>query len=111
MTNIADDNVAKHSLTKLRRRRLVGLGVALTSILSLSALAAPKAKTTATATVPGTPIDREIAVKSVTFNNNGIKMAGNLYLPKGFTEGRKYAAIISVHPGGGVKEQTAGVYA
>jgi len=38
-------------------------------------------------------------------------MAGNLYLPKGFSKTSKYPAIVSVHPGGGVKEQTAGLYA
>ncbi len=52
-----------------------------------------------------------VTTKSVSFDNNGIKMAGNLYLPKGFTERSKYPGIITVHPGGGVKEQTAGVYA
>jgi uncharacterized protein len=50
-------------------------------------------------------------ITKVTFNNNNIKMAGNLYLPISFDENKKYAAIISVHPGGGVKEQTAGLYA
>ena len=50
-------------------------------------------------------------MKSIQFKNNGIEMAGNLYLPKGFDAKRKYAAIVSVHPGGGVKEQTAGLYA
>src|SRR5688572_32547883 len=38
-------------------------------------------------------------------------MAGNLYLPAGFDKNKKYAAIVVVHPGGGVKEQTAGLYA
>jgi fermentation-respiration switch protein FrsA (DUF1100 family) len=47
----------------------------------------------------------------VTFNNNNLKMAGNLYLPKDFNENNKYAVIITVHPGGGVKEQTSGLYA
>ena len=37
--------------------------------------------------------------------------AGNVYFPKGFSEGQKYAAIVVVHPGGGVKEQAAGLYA
>lgn len=36
---------------------------------------------------------------------------GNLYTPPGFDRGRKYPAIASIHPGGGVKEQTAGLYA
>lgn len=33
-------------------------------------------------------------------------MAGNLYLPEGMDENKKYPAIVCVHPGGGVKEQT-----
>lgn len=49
--------------------------------------------------------------KSVTFINGDLKMAGNLYLPEGFEESKKYSGIVVVHPGGGVKEQTAGVYA
>jgi uncharacterized protein len=49
--------------------------------------------------------------KSVTFKNNILNMAGNLYLPEGFDESKKYSGIVVVHPGGGVKEQTAGVYA
>lgn len=38
-------------------------------------------------------------------------MAGHLYLPNNFNENKKYPAIVVVHPGGGVKEQTAGLYA
>ncbi|PKX84065.1 hypothetical protein A0G02_01575 [Pectobacterium peruviense] len=45
------------------------------------------------------------------FRNHEIMMSGNIYLPKGFSEDQKYAAIVVVHPGGGVKEQTAGLYA
>lgn len=50
-------------------------------------------------------------MRGVEFPNSAIKMAGNLYLPRGFAQGGKYAAVASVHPGGGVKEQTAGLYA
>ncbi len=50
-------------------------------------------------------------IEKVTFNNNNLKMAGNLYLPKDFNENKKYPVIITVHPGGGVKEQTSGLYA
>lgn len=49
--------------------------------------------------------------KNVTFKNRSIDMAGNLYLPEGFSEDKKYAAIVCVHPGSSVKEQTAGIYA
>lgn len=51
------------------------------------------------------------SVVPVTFKNNNLKMAGNLYLPAGFDNTKKYAAVVVVHPGGGVKEQTAGLYA
>jgi uncharacterized protein len=38
-------------------------------------------------------------------------MAGNLYVPPDFERQRSHAALVTVHPGGGVKEQTAGLYA
>jgi fermentation-respiration switch protein FrsA (DUF1100 family) len=50
-------------------------------------------------------------MKSVTFPNGPIKMAGNLHLPKDFSKVRSYVAIVCVHPAGGVKEQTTGLYA
>lgn len=50
-------------------------------------------------------------VQPVTFKNSNLKMAGNVYLPAGFNKSKKYPAIVVVHPGGGVKEQTAGLYA
>ena len=49
--------------------------------------------------------------EKVSFNNNGIRMAGNLYLPPNHNGARKYPAIVVAHPWGGVKEQTAGLYA
>jgi len=53
-----------------------------------------------------------VAIKKVTFhNNNGTDLVGNVHLPKGFDPGKRYPAIITVAPAGGVKEQTAGVYA
>ena len=50
-------------------------------------------------------------MQSIEFDNDGIAMAGNIYLPPDFDDSRSYPTIVSVHPGGGVKEQTAGVYA
>ena len=40
-----------------------------------------------------------------------IKIAGELYKPENFDSNKKYPAVIVVHPAGGVKEQTAGLYA
>ena len=50
-------------------------------------------------------------MQTVKFNNRNIEMAGHLHLPADFQPGKRYPAIVSVHPGGGVKEQTAGLYA
>lgn len=47
--------------------------------------------------------------ESVTFGPNDI--AGDLHLPDDFDPGRTFAAIVCVHPGSSVKEQTAGLYA
>lgn len=49
--------------------------------------------------------------QAVYFQNGPWEMAGNLYFPKNIENGKKYPAIITVHPGGGVKEQTSGLYA
>ncbi|MGC4029941.1 MAG: alpha/beta hydrolase [Steroidobacteraceae bacterium] len=49
--------------------------------------------------------------RSVTFNNYVWTLAGILRQPPGFDPERQYAAIVCVHPAGGVKEQTAGLYA
>jgi len=38
-------------------------------------------------------------------------MAGNLFAPPNIEKSKKYPALAVAHPFGGVKEQTAGVYA
>ncbi|MCP2265293.1 hypothetical protein APR03_002649 [Promicromonospora thailandica] len=47
----------------------------------------------------------------VTFGNGATELVGDLHLPAGFDESRRYAAIVTVHPGSSVKEQTSGLYA
>lgn len=44
-------------------------------------------------------------------NNKTITMSAVINLPEGFDETKSYPAIVVSHPGGGVKEQTAGTYA
>lgn len=51
-----------------------------------------------------------VTVKTVKFPNRTWLMAGNLYKPQTAKED-SYTAIVIGHPSGGVKEQTAGVYA
>lgn len=50
-------------------------------------------------------------MESITFPSGQVTVAGNLFVPEGFDPSGSYAAIVAVHPGGGVKEQTAGLYA
>ena len=50
-------------------------------------------------------------IQSVAFKNRANKLAANLHLPKGFDENKKYPALVGIHPAGGVKEQTIGLYA
>jgi len=49
--------------------------------------------------------------ESATFKNYTWTVAADLRLPPDFASERQYAAIVCVHPAGGVKEQTAGLYA
>lgn len=48
--------------------------------------------------------------KDVSFYSDGIRIAGHLYMPEGWTAGPRPAIVVG-HPGSGVKEQTAGLYA
>lgn len=50
-------------------------------------------------------------IKSVNFKNRANTLAGNLHLPEGFDKNKKYPALVGIHPAGGVKEQTIGLYA
>lgn len=105
--------------SNLGNRRLLGRRSFLASATLIGALLAvgPLARVTSAVeaqeikTSSDKTLVREGTIKSIQFKNGSLKMAGNLYLPGGFDAGRKYAAIVVVHPGGGVKEQTAGLYA
>ncbi len=50
-------------------------------------------------------------MRSITFFSGPLVLAGNLHLPDDFDETARYPALVCVHPGNGVKEQTAGIYA
>ena len=49
--------------------------------------------------------------KAVSFIIQGDKIAANLYLPEGYNGKKTLPAIVVVTPQGGLKEQTAGIYA
>lgn len=55
--------------------------------------------------------DRLVAEKVAFDNQYGMKVAGNLFLPKDRKPGVRYPAIIVGHPMGAVKEQSSNLYA
>jgi fermentation-respiration switch protein FrsA (DUF1100 family) len=50
-------------------------------------------------------------LKAVSFKNRAVEIAAHLHLPDNFQEDKTYPALVGVHPAGGVKEQTIGLYA
>jgi fermentation-respiration switch protein FrsA (DUF1100 family) len=63
--------------------------------------------------VIGHPDIKGVKVERVTYvsRNTQTKIVANLFKPANFDPNEKYAAIVVTHPIGGVKEQTAGLYA
>ncbi|SJZ35030.1 hypothetical protein SAMN02745119_00167 [Trichlorobacter thiogenes] len=54
----------------------------------------------------------KVTMQKVTFKNQyNMKVAGNLFIPKGLKKNSKNPAIIVGHPMGAVKEQSANLYA
>ncbi|WP_277302421.1 alpha/beta hydrolase [Veillonella caviae] len=49
--------------------------------------------------------------ETIRIKRNIFNLAGHLYKPDNFDENKQYPAIVVTHPGGGVKEQTSGLYA
>ncbi len=63
--------------------------------------------------VIGYPNRGGVKIERVTYKarNIGTTVVGNLFKPAGFDASKKHPAIVVTHPFGGVKEQTAGLYA
>ncbi len=53
----------------------------------------------------------KVNIHPVKYKLNGIDIAANVYTPANFNETMKYPAVVIAHPNGGIKEQTAGLYA
>lgn len=60
----------------------------------------------------------KVNIHPVRYKLNGIDIAANVYTPPNYDASKKpasrqarYAAIVVAHPNGGIKEQTAGLYA
>ncbi|MBB6369675.1 alpha/beta hydrolase [Chryseobacterium shigense] len=53
----------------------------------------------------------KVNIHPVTYKLNGITIVANVYTPANYDASKKYPAIVVAHPNGGIKEQTAGLYA
>lgn len=56
-------------------------------------------------------IKGKVNIHSVTYQLNGNTIAANVYTPANYDPSKKYPTLVIAHPNGGVKEQTAGLYA
>jgi uncharacterized protein len=56
-------------------------------------------------------IKGKVNINPVTYKIKDITIAANVYTPANYDPSKNYPAIVIAHPNGGVKEQTAGLYA
>ncbi|BBD02789.1 hypothetical protein YGS_C2P0803 [Sphingobium sp. YG1] len=53
----------------------------------------------------------KVNIHPSSYKLHGLNIVANVYTPAGYDPAKSYAAIVVAHPNGGVKEQTAGLYA
>jgi len=100
-----------------RRKFLGGSALVLSGIAAggtiMSRTASAQSVAVKEPAVIGYPNKKGVTIERVTYpaRNMGTMIVANLFKPAGFDASRKYPAIVATHPFGGVKEQTAGLYA
>ena len=91
----------------------VAVGVGLLTPSVASAETATEKQQAVLQAVIGYPNEKGVQIERVTYPNRSAQtlIAANLFIPANVDRSKKYAGIVVGHPFGGVKEQTAGVYA
>lgn len=92
---------------------MVSAGMAVPDRASAQSKAAAGPQAATSPTVIGHPDFKGVHVERVTYRsrNTGSRIVANLFKPANYDPAKKYAAVVVTHPIGGVKEQTAGLYA
>ena len=111
--------MSKQGINQQRRAFLGTSAVVLSSAVmaghgrAASAGASAEAGSVKMPAVIGYPNEKGVTIERVTYpaRNLGTRIVANLFRPAGFAADRRYAAVVVTHPFGGVKEQTAGLYA
>lgn len=99
------------SYIKPRILNLVGFALLSLSFNALAALSSPEVIVTLADFRIALEADAKVKTKAVTFKKAELNLAGMLYFPADMDHTKKYPTIVVIHPGGGIKEQTAGLYA
>jgi fermentation-respiration switch protein FrsA (DUF1100 family) len=111
---MSDEIIDQHRRDFLGRSAVLLSGIVSGgSAMTGAATASPESTAPKEPAVIGYPNKKGVTIERVTYpaRNIGTRIVANLFKPADFEASRKYAAIVVTHPFGGVKEQTAGLYA